>query len=158
MVVDIAQNYEALRSIKIRRATLTKITKNAIAAVHKDYLRAELVRNKFSISFDEFTDINTVKHGSIVVRFFNSELKNEMSALWEIIPIYNTGDEENDATSGVIYDRLQESFGRWNEIPRENVQSFCSDNCSTMVGLFNSVAQRFARDFPEIFYAGCPCQ
>ena len=157
LIVNVSQNANALREVKMKRNLMQKITNDVIATSYKAELINLLRTYKFSILFDESTDVSTKKHGCIIVRFFNVHLNKVITALWAIVPIYNDDDEVSEATANGLYNRIIESFGNFVIIPGGNVQAFVSDGCSVMVGVANSVAQKFRRDFPGIHTISCPC-
>ena len=132
VTIDISRNVETLKEVKMKRMTLSKIS-NGIAAAHKlDVLHIVRV-NKFSILFDESTDISAEKHSCIVLKLFNQMSQKVESIVWSIVQIYNDDEEEGEATAGALYQRIMESFDNFALIPKENVLAFCSDGVSVMV-------------------------
>jgi len=68
-------------------------------------------------------------------------------------------DEENSnqsATGEHLYKCITESFAK-QKVPQQNVIGFGSDGCSVMMGINNSVASRFKKDYPGIFVMKCIC-
>ncbi|OXU25770.1 hypothetical protein TSAR_016272 [Trichomalopsis sarcophagae] len=134
LIIHISQNVDALREVKMKRTTLTKITKNVLAVSHKTDLFNALCQYKFAIKFDESTDICSEKHGCIIVQIFNDKLNKITSALWDVVPIYKDDEEENDATAETMYRIIINSFNDFQTIPPENLIAYSSDGCSTMIG------------------------
>lgn len=155
-MVDLSENVDALREVSMKRTTFTKIIKS-VAASHKIELFQALLSNKFSILFDESTDVTSKKHGCVIVRYFDNKSKKIVSALWAMDSIYKDDDDDSEASAQVLYERILESFDHFEVILRENLIAFGSDGCSTMTGAHNSVAQKFRRDFIGLNTISCPC-
>ena len=99
LIINVAQNFNALKEVKMKRNTMQKICNNVISVSYTPELIIALRNNSFSILFDELTNVTTKKHGCVVVRFFNLQLSKVITALWAIVPIYNDDDEMSEATA-----------------------------------------------------------
>ncbi|KAJ8677683.1 hypothetical protein QAD02_013470 [Eretmocerus hayati] len=105
--------------------------------------------------FDESTRIAVKKHGIIIVRLWHPGLRRIISVMWALVPIYNIDDDDYDASSESVFNRIMESFDWFRTTPRENLEEFVADGAAHMMGARNSVATRFARDFANITCTIC---
>ena len=154
-IIHISKHYQALKSVRMHRTTLTRVTL-LLADVHHQWLIETLSSHSFSIMFDESTDISNQKHGSIIVNVFDEKLKKYVPAFFKLVQIYSIFDEDADATAESLYNLILGAFDHFRTIPKSNLIAFSSDSCSTMQGVHNSVAQRFQRDFEGIMIVRFP--
>ena len=144
---------EIWRRMRMDRKTVPNVVQNNIARAYTIDLALKLRNNKFSILFDETTDFSQVHNACIVVHADYAQRKI-VSALWEIIPTLNEFDNNHRVDAEQLYQLITNSFTERN-VPLQNISAFCSDGCSVMMGVNNSVAQRFRRDNPNIIIVKC---
>lgn len=149
LLVNLTPDSEVLKDSIMERTKFTSMTK-WVASQHKTDLKNVLMNQKFSILFDEATDVKKQKHGAVIVRFFNRITNSVVESLWSVISIYDDANRAAVASANVIYERIMHSFDNFAEIPRQNLLAFCSDGCATMVGVMNSVSTRFRADFRNV--------
>lgn len=146
---------EVWRRIKMNRLDVQKIVKNCIAVAHKEDLSLALTQSKFTVQFDETTDISQIANACIVVKYLDFEKREIVTALWEITTSVDELAHDHDTSAAALYNCIINSFNR-HAVPLDNLKAFGSDGCNTMMGLRNSVSQRFQRDFPGIKIVKCP--
>ena len=104
--------------------------------------------NKFSIIVDESTDVSSVKHLVIVVRYFDG--KSICDQFLGLVPVA-------DATAQSLYNCVVQFFAH-NEIPyKTSLIGFASDGASNMFGVNHSLAMLLAKDVPHLFTMKCIC-
>lgn len=146
---------EVWRRLTMDRKLIQRIIKECLA-VNERHILVEILQNsKFSIQYDETTDVAQIGNGCIVIKYLDHELQRIITALWEIIPIFHEYENGHDADAQHIYGIIRNSFLKDN-VPLGNLVAFGSDGCHTMMGPNNSVAQRFSRDHPNIQIIKCP--
>lgn len=143
--------------MKLKRTKATNIIKNVFAPVEKNVFANKLNSTKFSGMIDESTDIACISTMCIVVRFFDNDIAKISSQFWDLLPVYNLENPDEDhagATAKNIFSSVIGSFKKYN-VNVDNIIGFGSDGCSTMMGKNNSVSTRMNEMFPGIFIMLC---
>lgn len=76
-----------------------------------------------------------------------------------LIPVFSSDDPKGareGATSNRIFNCIMKSFTDF-DVPVSNIIGFGSDECSTMMGVNNSVSSRFKDLCPGIYIMKCIC-
>lgn len=147
------------QGISLGRTKATKIVQNVIGQSHSDELAERLKHQKFSVIVDESTDIGTVKTLAICVRLFSTEKQKVEDCFWKLAQIFCSNNFEAanaGATAERLFEELIQTFNKA-AVPIENMIGFGADNCSTMIGVNNSVASRLKEVAPGIIIQGCVC-
>ena len=63
---------------------------------------------------------------------------------------------EDGAKAYRIFEAIENKFTKY-DLPWSNCISSSVDNCSTMIGVRNSVASRILNKNPNVYISGCPC-
>ena len=104
---------------------------------------------------DETTDISQIHNACIIVTYLDFNLRQVVTTLWEILPVFDEYGDNHEAGAGHLYEKITSSFTAEN-IPLNNIAAFGSDGCNTMMGAHNSVAQRFRETNPHTIIVKCP--
>ena len=142
--------------LSMNRKDVPKIIKNCIAEGYKNDLARKLRETKFSVLFDESVDVSQSSNYCIVVMYPDDDLRKIVTTVWEVAKVRNDFDDIHVAGAGVLFDLIVDSFNKYN-IPLQNVGSFGSDGCNTMMAANNSLAQRFLARNPNVNIIKCPC-
>ena len=146
---------EIWERLNLNRLSIQKIIKECIAKSYKMELIEKLRVTKFSIQFDETTDVSQIHNACIVIKYLDFDLRKVVCAVWEILPVLDEYGDNHGAGANELFEKIISSFSREN-IPLQNIISFGSDGCSVMMGARNSVVQRFRQMNPNVVIVKCP--
>ena len=107
LIQTIGNDPEIVKAISCGRKKCTQIVKNVTGARGFETIVQFLRVNKFSIIVDESTDVSSVKHLVIVVRYFDG--KSICDQFFGLVPVA-------DATAQSLYNCVVQFFAH-NEIP-----------------------------------------
>ena len=111
----------------------------------------KLKENRFSLSTDGSSDRGATEQlYPIVVRYYDEEVKNVISALVEIATT------KENSTGKNIFNLIDDVLKR-SGIPWKNLMCFGADNAAVMMGIHSGVAAFVRKANPEVFVLGCPC-
>lgn len=140
---------------KIVQQTVTR----CLCPAFKEDLAAKLRVSRFSIQFDETTDISQVHTACIVVTYLNFEKRQIETSLWAILDTLNEHPDQDDAGADAgaarLFNLIRSSFAK-ERVPFQNIAAYGSDACATMMGVDNSVASRFREERDGIVIVKCP--
>ncbi|KAE9528850.1 hypothetical protein AGLY_012425 [Aphis glycines] len=86
----------------------------------------------------------------ICVRFFNPMTKKIESMFWSLVEVFKNSESANKgATAQKLYVEVIASF-KDKKVNLDKVIGFASDGCNTMMGAYNSLANRFLEDFSGV--------
>ena len=145
-----------LHKVNLDRKRISATVHCVLAPAQNTRLAGILKNVEFSISIDESTDISVHSSICIVVRYQDDDRKRTCDSLWDIIPAYRKGCENEKVDAQYVFNAVINTF-KEADIPLSNVIAFCSDTCNLMMGRCNSVASRFKELNPDIKIVKCPC-
>ena len=125
----------------MNRKDVPNIIKNCIAPGYKNDLARKLRGTKFSLSFDESTDVSQSTNACLVVTYPDDDLRKIVTTVWEIVKVRDEFNDVHVAGADVLFNLLVNSLLKYN-IPLDNIGFFVSDGCNTMMAANNSLFQR----------------
>lgn len=131
----------------LHRKKVASIINNKASPFFRSKIIQHLRTNKFSIMFDESTDISVTKCCAIVVR----TLKNHKvsSFFYRLI-------ECPDGRAETLFHSMKNAFDG-DQIPFANITGYASDGASNVSGCHNSLGSRLEREIPNLFRLKCLC-
>lgn len=149
---QIFHDSEILEELSFDRLDIKSVICQHLAPAFKKNLKEVLKTQKFSIIVDETTDVTSTHSLCIVVRYFDEKAKKIRESLWDLIEVYR--DKNSLANAEQISQKIIKSF-EVEEIPLENIFSFCSDTCNLMFGVFESVSTKLKCTIPNLNIIRC---
>ena len=138
-----------LSGLKLHRTKCTAIIKNVIAPFFREQIKKDIAGKRFSLLFDESTDITVKKHVVFSVRYFSEQNKCIVDAFLGLYRVPH-------ATAENLFALLQECL-TWYGINLQDCVGVGCDGASTMVGEHNSLFSRIKAVNPNIVLNKCVC-
>lgn len=149
LLPKICKDSKIAKGIVSGRTKTQGVVKNVIGNQHMISICNNLRQQKFSLIVDESTDISSIKHLCLVVRYANQQNKIE-DHFFTLIPLLSS-----DATT--LYNKIIAEFKKY-EIPyKENLIGFASDGANVMMGGQHSLMIMLKNDIPSLFTMKCIC-
>lgn len=148
LIKNMCTDSDIAKGLACSRTKTTAIVTNVIGSKEFQDVCEDLRQNKFSLIVDESTDIGTIKHLCVVVRYSkNNTIKDNFFSL---IPL-------SRADSQTLYDVIVDLFNS-NNIPyKNNLIGFAADGANVMMGKQNSLMTRLKNDVPHLCVVKCIC-
>lgn len=148
LIQSVCPDSTIAKEIKCSTTKTHAIIDHVIGKESFNNLCEDLRQNKFSLIIDESTDLSTIKHLCLVVRYAkNNRIKDCFLAL---IPL-------EAANAATLFQHILNFFTE-NNIPfKENLIGFASDGANVMMGRNNSVVTLLQNEIENIFIFKCIC-
>lgn len=138
-----------LENLKLHRTKCACLINNVISVSIFEELVQELRDVKYYLFIDESTDISSVKHLCLCVRFFSQKTNNLRTEFLCIIEVVST-------TGANLFAAIEDYFNI-NNIDMKNCIGFSSDGASNVCGKHNSVLSRLKEKNENIVFIKCTC-
>lgn len=147
LIRSCAPDSEIFKKVKINRKKGTFLMKNVIATENRDSIQEDLKSTPYTLITDKSTDIGTIKCMAVIVRYFKDS--RVIDRFLDLVPC------ENGTAEG-IFAAIEECLKK-NKVDMQMMIGFGADNCSVMMGKYNSVKTRLEATVKHIFVFGCCC-
>lgn len=137
------------KELKCSRTKTTAIVKNVLGRQSFESTCQDLKKKKFSLIVDESTDLGTIKHLCLVVRYFDdsNNIKDTFLGLIKL----------SGADAVTLYNHVLQFFNEYDIPYKDNLIGFASDGANVMLGSKHSLATFLKRDIPTLFIMKCIC-
>lgn len=149
LVANVSSDSKVAGAVKCGRTKATAIFKNVLGNTMFSDLVLRLKNTKFSLIIDESTDLSTVKHLVLIVRFYDQSVQKTCDEFLSLI-------EVKDCTAQGLYSSIVNFFDE-HGISFDNLIGFASDNASVMMGEKSGVKALIQKRIPALFVQGCVC-
>lgn len=150
LIANICDDSTVAQGMTCGRTKATGIVKNVIGNENHEILCENLRKKIFSIIIDESTDLGSLKHLCIIVRFYSDQKNKVVDHFFDLIELSNA-----DATS--IYNAIINKFEQHSIPYKDNLKGFASDGANVMMGAHHSVMALLKKDIPHLFILKCIC-
>ena len=149
VIVKNSSSAGSFSKIKLHRNKCCALITNVISPSFRQELKDE-VRGKYSLMFDDSTDISVHKHSVFAISYYSDVKGGIVDAFLGILR------EPNYATGQKLFDVLCECLTFYGLDIRDCVSVGC-DGGSSMVGEYNSVWSRIKEANPKCVLNKCVC-
>lgn len=148
LIQAVCPDSKVAAGLKCAKTKTHQIVENIVGKISSQDLCLDLRQSKFSLIIDESTDLSTIKHLCLVVRYFK---KNRVvDSFLDLIPL-------ETANAASLFDHIVNCFTKNNIDYKENLIGFASDGANVMMGRNNSVVTLLQNEVPHLFILKCIC-
>lgn len=131
------------------RTKANGIVRNVIGAENFKVVCDNLRGKKFSLIVDESTDLSSLKHLCLVVRYVNDDdrVQDHFFCLIKL----------SGADATTLYNEIVKKFTKFNIPYKSNMIGFASDGANVMMGAHHSLMVLLKNDVPSLYVMKCIC-
>lgn len=135
----------------MHRTKCTQIINQVLAPHFRENLVKDIGNQKYSLIFDESTDVSVTKFMGVIVRYFSVTQNSVVSAFLSLEPVERA--DANGLVSSLV------NCVQSHNIPLQNLVGIGTDNAAVMTGCHNSVYEILKRQYnlPNLILIRCIC-
>lgn len=145
----ICYDSKVVKGLTCGRTKANGIVRNVIGAENFEVVCDNLRKKKFSLIVDESTDLSSLKHLCLVVRYVNDDdrVQDHFFCLIKL----------SGADATTLYNEIVNTFTTYNIPYKSNLIGFASDGANVMMGAHHSLMVLLKNDVPSLYVMKCIC-